>query len=238
MKSCVVPGRWVIVVAVMALIISCARLPVIKPVDPEAMQDTRERCRRPFLDSPYRFIHSIEVSFPGGRRGTVVGITLVDPSEKTVHSVIMTIEGFVLFDARYANEVRVNRALPPFNAEQFAGYMMDDVRLMFIAPEGKLADAGVRADRSTVCRYHGNKGTTVDVVVHKDDSWDIETYGDSNDLLRKIRAVDIKNRIPGMVELRGFGFREYTLRLTLISAEAVSPGTDVVPPGEMKEDDE
>ncbi|NTW17541.1 MAG: hypothetical protein HGA41_08840, partial [Syntrophaceae bacterium] len=161
MKSFVVPGRWVIVVAVMALIISCARLPVIKPVDPEAMQDTRERCRRPFLDSPYRFIHSIEVSFPGGRRGTVVGITLVDPSDKTVHSVIMTIEGFVLFDARYANEVRVNRALPPFNAEQFAGYMMDDVRLMFIAPEGKLADAGVRADGSTVCRYHGNKGTTI-----------------------------------------------------------------------------
>ena len=33
-----------------------------------------------------------------------MGITLVDPSDKTVHSVIMTIEGFVLFDARYEKD--------------------------------------------------------------------------------------------------------------------------------------
>src|SRR5512137_52720 len=110
MKAFVVPGRWVLMVTMMALIISCARLPVIEPVDLAAMLDTRERCRRPFLDSPYRFIHSIKVSFPGGRTGTVIGITLIDPSEKTTHSVIMTIEGFVLFDARYEKEVRVNRA--------------------------------------------------------------------------------------------------------------------------------
>lgn len=238
MKAFVVPGRWVIIVTMMALIISCARLPVIEPVGLAAMPDTRERCRRPFLDSSYRFIHSIEVSFPGGRRGTVVGITLVDPSEKTVHSVIMTIEGFVLFDARYEKEVRVNRALPPFNAEQFAGYMMDDVRLMFLAPEGKLADAGVLADGSTACRYHGNKGTTVDVVVHKDDSWNIETYSNSNELLRKIRAVEVRNGIPNMVELHGFGFREYTLRLKLISAEAVSPRVNQAPPGDIPEDEE
>ena len=68
MKPLVVPGRSVIIVTVMALIISCARLPVIEPVGPAAMPDTRERCHRPFLDSSYRFIHAIEVSFPGGRR--------------------------------------------------------------------------------------------------------------------------------------------------------------------------
>jgi len=219
MKAFAMPGRWVLIVTMMALITSCARLPVIKPVDPAAMPDTRERCRRPFLDSPYRFIHSVEVSFPGGRTGTVIGVTLVDPTEKITHSVIMTIEGFVLFDARYEKEVRVNRAVPPFDAEQFAGYMMDDVRLMFLAPEGKLADAGVLADGSTACRYHGDKGTTVDVVIHKDGSWNIVTYSNSNELLRKIRAVEVRNRIPGRVELRGFGFREYTLRFKLISAE-------------------
>ena len=219
MKAFVMPGRLVLIVTMMALITSCARLPVIKPVDPAAMPDTRERCRRPFLDSPYRFIHSVEVSFPGGRTGTVIGVTLVDPTEKITHSVIMTIEGFVLFDARYEKEVRVNRAVPPFDAEQFAGYMMDDVRLMFLAPEGKPADAGVLADGSTACRYHGDKGTTVDVVIHKDGSWNIVTYSNSNELLRKIRAVEVRNRIPGRVELRGFGFREYTLRFKLISAE-------------------
>jgi hypothetical protein len=93
------------------------------------------------------------------------------------------------------------------------------------------------ADGSTACRYHGNKGTTVDVVVHKDESWNIETYSNSNELLRKIRAVEVRNRIPDMVELHGFGFREYTLRLKLISAEAVSPGVNQAPPGDIPEDE-
>jgi hypothetical protein len=238
MKPIVMPGRCVLIVMMIALIISCARLPVIKPVDPAAMPDARERCRRPFLDMPYRFIHSIEVSFPGGMTGTVIGVTVIDPAAKTIHSVIMTIEGFVLFDARYEKEVRVNRAVRPFDAEQFAGYMMDDVRLMFLAPEGKLADAGVRTDGSTVCRYHGNKDTIVDVVVHKDESWDIETYSSSHELLRKIRAVDVRNRIPGMVELRGFGFREYSLHLKLISEEMVAPEVNRLRSVEVPEDDE
>lgn len=237
MKAFVVPGRWIFIATVMVLIISCARLPVIETVDPAVMPYTKERCRGPFLDTPYRFIHSIEVSFPGGRTGTVIGVTLVDPAEKTTHSVIMTIEGIVLFDARYEKELRVNRAVPPFNAEQFAGYMMNDVRLMFLAPEGKSADAGVRADGATICRYHGNEGVTVDVVVHKDGSWDIETYNDHYELMRKIKAFDIQNGVPGRVELRGFGLREYTLRLTLISAEAVSPGGNRTSPGDMPEDE-
>lgn len=238
MKVFVVPGRLVLILMMIALIISCSRLPVIKSADPTAIPESRERCRRPFLDIPYRFIHSIEVSFPGGRTGTVIGVTVIDPAVKTTHSVIMTIEGFVLFDALYEKEVRVNRAVPPFDAEQFAGYMMDDVRLMFLAPDGKLADAGVLADGSTVCRYHGSKDTIVDVVVHKNESWDIETYSNSHELLRKIRAVDVRSRIPGMVELRGFGFREYSLHLKLISAEMVAPEANHLRSGEAPEDDE
>jgi hypothetical protein len=238
MKAFVVHGRWVLILMCAIFLMSCSRLPVIKPVDQSVVPDTKGHCRQPFLDTPYRFIHSIEVSFPGGKTGTVIGIAVFDPVEKIIHSVIMTLEGFVLFDARYEKEVRVNRAVPPFNAEQFAGYMMEDVRLIFLAPDGKLLDSGVNEDGSTVCRYHGNKDPIIDVIVHKDGSWDIETYSSSHELLRKIKAVDVRNRIPGMVELRGFGFREYLLRLKLISAEAVSPEANRVRPGEIPEDDE
>ena len=230
--------RWILVLMAMALFSSCSHLPVINHVDPAAAPDTKERCLRPFLDVPYRFIHSLEVSFPGGRTGTLLGVTVVYPAEKTIHSVIMTIEGFLLFDARYDKEVRVNRAVPPFNAEQFAGHMMEDVRLMFLAPEGKLVDAGVYTDGSSVCRYYGNKDTIVDVSIHKDESWEIKAYSSSHDLLRKIRAFDVQTGIPGMVELSGFGFREYSLRLNLISAEAVSPEANHMRPAKTPEDDE
>ena len=238
MKDFVLHGRWVMILMCAIFLMSCSSLPVIKPVDPTAVPNTKKRCRQPFLDIPYRFIHSIEVSFPGGKTGTVMGVTVFDPAEKTIHSVIMTIEGFVLFDAWYEKEVRVNRAVPPFNAEQFAGYMMEDVSLIFLAPDGKLLDSGVNAEGSTVCRYLGNKDSIIDVIVHKDESWDIETYSNSHELLRKINAVDVQNRIPGMVELRGFGFREYSLRLKLINAEEASPEANRVRPGETPEDDE
>ncbi|HBH85993.1 MAG TPA: hypothetical protein DDY17_00105 [Syntrophaceae bacterium] len=238
MKAFTLHGRRVLILMCMIFLMSCSRLPVIRPVDPSVVPDAKGQCRRPFLDTPYRFIHSIEVSFPGGKTGTVIGITVFDPTEKTIHSVIMTLEGFVLFDARCEKEVRVNRAVPPFNADQFAPYMMEDVRLIFLAPDGKLLDSGVNADGATVCRYQGRRDATVDVIVHNDGSWGIEAYNTSHELLRKIRAVDVRNRIPGMVELRGFGFREYSLRLKLISAEPVSYEANRIRPGKTPDDDE
>lgn len=238
MKSSIVHGRLFFIVMLTAFLASCSRLPVIKPVDAAALQDTIQQCRRPFLDIPYRFVHAIEVELSGRRTGTVVGVTVFEPASATIHSVVMTIEGFVLFDARYEKKVSVNRAVPPFNAEQFAGRMMEDVRLIFLAPDGRLSDAGVREDGSTACRYYGNEDRIEDVIVHRDNTWEIETYSNNYELIRKIRAFSVRDRIPAMVELTGFGFREYSLRLKLISAEPVSPETHRSRPGETREEDE
>jgi hypothetical protein len=223
MKAFMLPGRLFLILMMSVLPVSCSHLPVIKPVDPVAVHDTIQRCRQPFLDIPYRFVHAIEAALPGGGQGTVVGVTVFDPASQIIHSVIMTIEGFVLFDARYEKRVFVNRAVPPFNAEQFAGNMMEDVRLMFLAPDGRLSDAGVLEDGSTVCRYYGNQDKIVDVIIRADNTWEIGRYSDHHVMLRKIRASSVRDRIPARLELTAFGFREYSLRLNLISAEPVSP---------------
>jgi hypothetical protein len=238
MKAFALYKRYFLILMTVFFIISCSRLPVIKPVDPAMAQDTMQRCHLPFLDIPYRFVHTIKVAFPGGRTGTVVGVTAFDPTTKIIQSVIMTIEGFVLFDASYEKEVRVNRAVTPFNAEHFAGYMMDDVRLIFLTPDGRLSDTGVFEDGSTVCRYYVKQNGVIDVIVHKDNTWEIERYSDSNELLRKVTTFSLQDRIPGMVELNAFGFREYTLRLNLINAEPFSPETLQLRPDDAPEDDE
>jgi hypothetical protein len=238
MKAFVLPGRLFLILMMSVLPISCSHLPVIKSVDPVAVPDTIQRCRQPFLDIPYRFVHAIEVALPGGGQGTVVGVTVFEPASEIIHSVIMTIEGFVLFDARYEKRAFVNRAVPPFNAEQFAGHMMEDVRLMFLAPDGRLSDAGVLEDGSTVCRYYGNQDKIVDVIIHQDNTWEIVNYSDNHVILRKIRASSVRDRIPTMVELTAFGFREYSLRLNLISAEPVSPEAVRSSPGESPDDED
>jgi hypothetical protein len=202
-------------------LISCALLPAIKPAERAA--ETVLRCRRPFLDTPHRFVHAIEVSLPGGGTGTVLGITVFDPASKSIRSAVVTIEGFVLFDARYDKELHVYRALPPFNAERFAEYMMEDIRLIFLLPEERLADTGMLEDGSTICRYGGGQDKIVDVIVHRDDTWEIGTYRNRFERLRKINAYSVQDGIPGMLELTAFESGYYSLSLRLISSETVSP---------------
>ncbi|MDO8723005.1 MAG: hypothetical protein Q7J31_12405 [Syntrophales bacterium] len=223
MKAFTLPGCCSLILTLTALLISCSLLPVIKHADPAAAAGAIQRCRRPFLDIPYRVVHSIEAALPGGKMGTFVGVTVFDPAAGTIHSVIMTIEGFVLFDARYEKEeMRVDRAVPPFDGGPFATHIMEDVRLIFLAPEGRLADAGLLEDGSAICRYYGNQDRTIDVVVHQEDTWEIETYHGSHERLRKIRAFSVQDRLPGMLELTGFESGNYSLRLKLISAEPVT----------------
>jgi len=155
--------------------------------------------------------------------GTVLGVTLFDPTSGIVRSAILTLEGFVLFDARYDKGVEVFRAVPPFDAPRFGENMMDDIRLIFLAPQGRLLRAGTRENGDIACRYEDPRGQTVDVIVRPDDAWEIVTYGNQNEPLRMVEAFSVKNRIPEAVTLTGFFTVDYKLRLTLVSAEPISP---------------
>ena len=231
------PVRWFLTLILIYFLISCSRLPVIKPVGQAVLPDITKRCHQPFVDSPYRFIHAIEVSLPGGGTGTVVGITVIDPSSEKIHSVIMTIEGFVLFDAQYEEEVRVNRAVPPFNAKDFAEHLMEDVRLILVAPQERLSRAGVLEDGSTICRYQRDNKKIVDVIIRQDNSWEIGVYSDSHETIRRVNASSIKNGIPTLVKLTAFDYWDYSLLLSLISAEPVSDGAVKLHPDESPDDE-
>ena len=235
MKLLMLPIRWLSIFISIFLVISCGRLPVIKPVDQTALPDIAKRCYQPFVHTPYRFIHAIEVTLPGGGMGTVVGVTVIDPASEKIHSVIMTIEGFVLFDARYEKDVRVNRAVPPFNAKDFAKYLMEDVRLILVAPQGQLSQAGVLADGSTICRYHRDN-KIIDVIVRQDNSWEIGVYNDSHETIRKVHASSIRNDIPASIKLTAFDTWDYSLLLRLLSAEPVSEGAVEFNPDESPDD--
>ncbi|HVO66062.1 MAG TPA: hypothetical protein VMT12_06220 [Syntrophales bacterium] len=231
------PARWLSIFILVSFLVSCGRLPVIKPVDHVLLPDITKRCHQPFIDTPYRFIHAIEVILPGEGTGTVVGVTVIDPASETIHSAIMTIEGFVLFDAQYEKEMRVNRAVPPFNTKNFAEHLMKDIRLILLAPQGRLSKAGLLEDGSTICRYDENQGRIIDVIVHQDSSWEIGLYSDSYETIRRVNASSIKNRIPTLVRLTAFDTRDYTLLLRLINAEPVSKRTMQLQPGESPDDE-
>lgn len=218
MKASLLLGRRVILSVLMLQTISCSSLPVIKPAPQDAA--INHKCGQPFLASPYRFVHKIEAALPGGKTGTLLGITRVEPLERSVSSAITTVEGFLLFEARYDKTLHVYRALPPFNTESFAEQTMADIRLIFLPPAGPPSDLGVLADGAAICRYDGADGKVIDVIVHQDNTWKIQSYY-GHLLLRKISALLVRDRIPGILELNGFEALRYSLRFTLISADPV-----------------
>ena len=207
------------------LLASCSHLPVIKPAaTPAAAQAIVEQCTRPFPRVPSRFIHTLEVVLPGGSSGMLMGITLVDPKAKTIRSAILTIEGFVLFDARLDRDIQVERAVPPFDKPSFAANLIEDVRLMYLPPQALPAQTGILEDGSAICRYTGESGTTLDVISHRDGTWEIGKYTGSEQRLRRIRASALHNGLAGEIELNGYAAWDYTLRLKLISAEEMMDG--------------
>jgi hypothetical protein len=206
-------------------------------VDQAVLPDITRQCQQPFVDIPYRFVHAIEVTLPGGGAGTVVGVSVIDPALEKIHSVIMTIEGFVLFDAQYGKEVRVDKAVPPFNAKHFAKHMLEDVRLILLAPHGRLSNAGVLENGSTICRYDGSQGRIVDLIVYKDNSWEIVVYSDSYETIRRVNASSVKDRIPALIKLTAFDSWDYSLLLRLIDAEPVSAGAIWLHPGDPPDDE-
>jgi len=117
---------------------ACSSLPEIKSSGLPGKVDIRERCGSFFPAGPYQFTHSVEARLPDESRSMVLGIVLVDPPRGMIHSVIMTVEGFILFDARYHRLLTVNQAVAPFDDPEFAEKIMADIKLIF-SPAGRSA---------------------------------------------------------------------------------------------------
>ena len=217
--------RWglLAVSAIVLLLSACAGLPAITATSKDHAQQATERCAKPFLDRPYRLVHAMEVGVAGEPQGKFMGITLFDPRSRDLHCALLSLEGFVLFEAFWNTDgLRVLRAVPPFDKPRFAENTLKDIRFMFIAPEGALKQSGTREDGATVCRYGSAEGGAVDVAVYRDDSWEITTYGPDQKPQRRARARAVRNGIPDLIEMTGYAVLNYSLGLSLISAEPAS----------------
>ena len=187
--------------------------------------EIQQQCLLPFSGTPRRYIHAIEAVLPGRVQLTVMGITVIDPAADKIRAAIITLEGLVLFDASAAaDNVTIHRALPPFDGREFALHLMQDVRFIFIPPAGTLSSSGMIDNGSAICRYEGADGMMVDVIVHHDQTWEIEQYKGCGKPLRRLKSYSPKNGVPDLIELSVHKPRRYALRLELISAEPLLPG--------------
>lgn len=223
MKISLLGGRTYLLCVMTMLLCSCTcPRPILRT---QMTAETQQQCLLPFSGSPCRYIHAIEAVLPGRVQLTVIGITIIDPAADKIRAAIITLEGLVLFDASAAGEnVTIHRALPPFDGREFALHLMQDVRFIFVPPAGTHISSGMIDNGATICRYEGAGGMTVDVIVHRDQTWEIEQYKGCRKPLRRVSGHALKNGVPGIIELSTHKPRTYSLRLELISVEPVSSG--------------
>jgi hypothetical protein len=215
---------FALLAALLLAVGGCAGLPPLKPLDPSQEPAALESCRRPFLTEKYRLVHSLNAGMPGGREGQAIGVLVADPRTGGIQSVLMTIEGLVLFDIEYDRTLIVHRAVPPFDAPAFARRMAEDIGLAFFPPGGKPAAWGREEGGGVVCRFERAGGEIVDVLKAEDGAVEIRLYGAGQELRKKVSIPHLER--PGLadeLEIRGTGWPPYSLHLRLIEAEAVEP---------------
>jgi hypothetical protein len=202
------------------LLVSCAALPAIRL---QTGSDEKSIvCPSPFLTEKTRLIHAIEVRAAGRAQTVIIGVTLADPALRTLSCALMSTEGMAFFEAASEPDgLKVSRALPPFDAGDFASNMMNDIDLIFFAPRGVLIQKGVLAEGNPVCRWQREQGGWIDVSKSHDGQIHIRRYAEDGNLKRSV-LLDAKAADPySTLELQASEMVDYTLMMTLIESETV-----------------
>jgi hypothetical protein len=200
---------------------SCQTLPLINsPVSPA--NEKALTCPSPFLKEKYRLVHTIETRVAGKTQSAIIGITLANPSTRFVSCAIMTAEGMVLFEAESGpGTLKITRSLPPFDSVNFAKNMIEDIKLIFFTPEGKIQKKGNLADGAAVCRYLEGNGDWIDVITDKSEGTAIKRYSSVGILKRQVKFNKTTGNIYQSIELQANETFNYSLLMTLIEAQPV-----------------
>ncbi len=205
------------------LVAGCAGPAPLKPLAETLRPAVFAECGQPFLPRKYRLVHRIAAELPGGGTATAIGVLVADPRERSFRSVLMTLEGMVLFDVEAGAVPRVHRAVPPFDPPGFAQRMAEDISLAFFPPAGaEPVRWGEAKQGGRGCRYELAEGGFVDVLAQASGPREIRRYGAGQELLKRVKILFLERPgLAGELEIRGEGWPSYGLRLRLIEAEPV-----------------
>lgn len=223
----VMPRRLFPLFLLLLTVGACTGLKPLTSLDPARKSAVLEGCRRPFLPGKYRLVHALETVMPDGAKGTAIGVLVADPRTRGFRTALMTIEGFVLFDAEAGETLTVHRAVPPFDAPAFAEALAEDIRLAFFPPGDTPAAWGEGEAGAQICRFERADGRLVEVLTFKDGVMAIRLYGTGQELLKRVKMPSPER--PGLadtLEIQSSGWPSYTLRLRLLESEALATTED------------
>ncbi len=196
---------------------ACQTLPVITQTTP--LEKNISACPNPFLKQKTTLIHAIEVHMSGSIKSAVIGVTEADPATRAISCAIMTAEGMVLFEAIETDgSLDIRRALPPFDSERFARNMLEDIKLIFFAPQGKIEKIGFLPSGEAACRWRTYNSDTIDVLKNGNGLPEVKRYSGSGKVKRYIKFSGLTGGFYQNIELRAQEIASYTLFMNLVEA--------------------
>lgn len=197
------------------LSIGCVSLSekTLRPGSPVDLPD----CYAIFPAEPWESVHRLEATIRGGS-SSLLGVTRGEPSKRRLQSLLLTPEGFILFDAeRRENGIAVRKAVAPFDSPAFARGLMEDVTLLFLPPLVKPTAWEKEMDGTMICKWEGPDDSRTEITGSMDSGWRILHRDKYGEVIKEV-VLDgpFVNGLASRMELRAFKPAPYRLRMTLL----------------------
>lgn len=175
-------------------------------------------CYAIFPGEPWESVHRIEATIRGGGSSSLLGVTKGEPSERRLQSLLLTPEGFILFDAELSEGgIAVRKAVAPFDSPAFARGLMEDVSLLFLPPQLKPTAWAKETDGTMICNWEDRDDSHTEISGSMDSGWRILRQNKKGKVIKEIVLNGpFVNGLASHVELRTFEPASYTLRMTLV----------------------
>jgi len=199
---------------VLMLCAGCLSIPetALLPGAPEDL----ESCAALFPSGPWECVHKIEAVIQEGMSFSLLGITKGDPAGRELHTVLLTPEGFILFEAeQLEGRISVLKAVAPFDSTAFARGLMEDVNLIFLPPRGGASKWGRGADGAILCQWESPDGSRREITLSTVRK--ISLRDRHGDLVKEalFNGPFVKGLAP-RVELQVYKPAPYRLKMTLL----------------------
>jgi hypothetical protein len=200
--------------AALVLCAGCLTAPET-PLLPGAPEDL-DRCVALFPSEPWECVHTIEADIQGGMSSSLLGITKGDPAGRKLHTVLLTPEGFILFEAeQHGDTISVLKAVAPFESPAFARGLMEDVDLLFLPPQGRASKWGRTAEGAVLCQWESSAGYREELSLST--VMKISLVDRHGDLVKEaLLTPPFVRGLASRMELRAHKPASYKLKMTLL----------------------
>jgi len=174
-------------------------------------------CYSVFPREPWESVHRLEARIRGGAFAAL-GVTKGEPSQRRLQSILLTPEGFILFDAeRRESGTVVKKAVVPFDSPAFASGLMEDVALLFLPPPMKPGTWGKESDGTMICKWEAPDESQPEITGSMERDWRILRRSKEGKVIKEIILKGpFVNGLASRIELRSFKPAPYRLRMTLV----------------------